>query len=72
VTQEELDRLTPEERERLERAEQEALAILNRRMREGRWYPRRHMRFAFFVIAAIFALFFLALLIGWLVENVQR
>jgi len=56
VTQEELARLTPEERERLERAEQEALRILNRKMREGRWYPRRRMRFAFYVIAAIFGL----------------
>jgi hypothetical protein len=72
VTQEELDRLTPEERERLARAEQAALDMFNRRMREGRWYPRRHMRFAFFVIAAIFAVGFVVMLIGWLVSIVLR
>ena len=72
MTQEELARLTPEERERLARAEQEALALLNRRMSEGRRFPRRHMRFAFFVIAAIFGLYLFVMLVWWLVSYVQR
>ena len=69
VTQEELDRMTPEVRERLARAEQAALDMLNRRMREGRWYPRRHMRFAYFVIFAIFALGFVGALVAWLMSS---
>lgn len=70
MTQEDLDRLTPEQRERLERAEQAALDMLNRRMREGRWYPRRHMRFALLVVRAFFALYFVVLLVAWLISLV--
>jgi hypothetical protein len=69
MTQEELDQLTPEQRARLEAAEQEALRQLNRRMSEGRWYPRRHMRFAFFVLFAIFALGAFVLAVAWLASR---
>jgi hypothetical protein len=68
MTEEQRANLTPEERERLERAEQEALEILNRKMREGRWYPRRHMRFAFFVILGLFAALGLVFLVGYLLK----
>ena len=51
-------RLTQEE------AEQEALRLLNRSMREGRYFPRRHQRFALFVVLPLFMLF-IALVI-WL------
>lgn len=66
MTQEEIDKLSPEERVRLEAAEQEALRMLKRRMSEGRWYPRRHMRFAFLVLFLLCLLFFAVLGIGWL------
>ena len=72
MTQEELDRLTPEEKGRLEAAEQEALKVLSRQMREGRWYPRRHMRFAFFVLFGLGAIYFLVLGVVWLVETLLR
>jgi hypothetical protein len=63
------EELTEEERERLERSEQEALAILNRQVREGRWYPRRHMHLAFFIIAGLVALYFL---VAWLLRLVEQ
>ena len=36
--------------------EREALEMLRRKMSEGRWYPRRHMQFALFVVLPIFVL----------------
>ena len=68
MTQEEIDRLTPEERARLDAAEQEALRRFYNRMNEGRRTPRRHERLAFFVLFAISALFFAVLGIGYLVS----
>ncbi|MCO5296965.1 MAG: hypothetical protein M9921_08915 [Fimbriimonadaceae bacterium] len=61
-----LRQLTPEERERLDAAENEALQMLSRQMREGRWYPRRHMR------VALVALVVLAGLILLVVSVFQR
>ena len=72
MTQEELDKLTPEERARLEAAEQEALRVLHARMREGRYYPRRHMRFAVIVLMVMGLLFFAVLGIGYLVALLLR
>lgn len=59
----EQEELTPEQQERLQAAEQEALRIMNRTMSEGRRTPRRHMRFAVLVIAAGLLVFGIA----WLV-----
>lgn len=50
----ELENLSPEECARLEVAEREALTLLRRKMSEGRWYPRRHMQLALFVVLPIF------------------
>jgi hypothetical protein len=50
-----------------EEAEQEALKMLNRAMREGRRYPRRHMRFAVLVVLPLFVLFIF--LVFWLFEG---
>ena len=68
MTQEELEKLTPEERERLEAAEQEALKILKSRMSEGRWYPRRHMQLSCLIVLPIMlVLIFLIIAFGPLV-----
>jgi hypothetical protein len=67
LTQEELDKLTPEERERLAQAEQEALRRFYNRMNEGRRTPRRHERFALFVLFGVLALGLLAAVVGYLV-----
>ena len=48
--------MTQDERERMAAAEREALEMLRRKMSEGRWYPRRHMQFALFVVLPIFVL----------------
>lgn len=69
MTEEERAKLTPEERERLDAAEAKALDMLNRKMREDRWYPRRHQRFVVFVI---FGLFAVACLVGLVVDLVRR
>jgi hypothetical protein len=69
MTQEELARLSPEERQRLEAAEQVALDILNRRLREGRSVPRRHMRFALFVFFAVGAIGLFVFGIAWLLTR---
>lgn len=37
-------------------AEREALEMLRRKMSEGRWYPRRHMQLALFVVLPAFIL----------------
>ena len=66
MTQEELARLTPEERQRLAAAEQAALELLNRRLKEGRYSPRRHQRFALFVFFAVAALGLLVFGVVWL------
>lgn len=63
MTEEQMAKLSPEERERLEAAEQEALAMLSRHMREGRRSPRRHQQFVFLII---FALVAIAVLVGLL------
>ncbi len=69
MTEEELARLTPEERARLAAAEQEALSILKRQLNEGRREPRRHQRFALavFVFVAVLALVLMG--IAWLVTR---
>ena len=72
MTQEQRAALTPEQRERLEAGEAKALEMLNRKMREDRWYPRRHMRFALMVILALFALLFLAILVGGALQSLIR
>lgn len=51
-----LEKLNPEQQARLALVEQEALALLNRKMREGRATPRRHMRVAFIVLLGGLAL----------------
>lgn len=61
MNDEQLNNLTPEERARLSAVEQEALKMLSLRMREGRWYPRRHMRVAVFAIVVLLAIVALAL-----------
>lgn len=61
--------MSPEERQRLEAAEQVALDILNRRMREGRYFPRRHMRFALFVFFAVGVIGLFLLGIVWLLTR---
>lgn len=45
-----LANLSPEEQERLDRAEAHALQLLSRQMREGRKIPRRHMRLPFLLL----------------------
>ncbi|HXH60233.1 MAG TPA: hypothetical protein VNI20_02620 [Fimbriimonadaceae bacterium] len=65
-----LENLTPEQRERLEKAEQAALDILKTKMHDGGWYPRRHMLVAFYVLFGIAALYFVILGVGWLVSHV--
>lgn len=69
MTQEELDRLTPEERARLAAAEQEALSILKRQLNEGRRSPRRHQRYALVVFVAVAILGFVVFGIAWLVSR---
>ena len=56
MTEEQMAKLSPEERERLEAAEQEALRMLSQHMREGRRTPRRHQQFVFFVIFILVAI----------------
>jgi hypothetical protein len=51
MTEEELKALTPEERQRMAGAEQEALQMFYRNINEGRWYPRKTARFACLVVA---------------------
>ncbi|MDQ2986303.1 MAG: hypothetical protein M3R13_06225 [Armatimonadota bacterium] len=63
MTEEQRANLTPEQRERLAAAEANALEMLNRKMREDRWFPRRHQRFVVFVIIGSMVLFLLVALI---------
>lgn len=69
MTEEELANLTPEERSRLEAAEQEALSILRRTVNGGP-RPQRHRRFAMLVVVGLLALYFLTLAVGWLVSRI--
>jgi hypothetical protein len=46
-------RLLGEVREIQARVHAEALELLREKLREGRWYPRRHMRLGLYLIAAI-------------------
>lgn len=71
MTEEQRANLTPEERQRLDRAEQVALEMLNRRLREDRRYPRRHMRFVAFVIFGLVGLAFLVALAADLVARLS-
>ena len=66
MTEEQMAKLSPEERERLEAAEQEALAMLHRHMREGRRTPRRHQQFVFFIILVLAALAVIVALVATL------
>jgi hypothetical protein len=68
VTQEELDRLSPQERARLAEAEREALRFLMRTVGDGA-RPQRHRRFALVVLVGIAAVFALCLGIAWLVTR---
>ena len=38
-----------------EEMERHALKMLNRRLREGRWYPVRHQQFALLIIVILLA-----------------
>ena len=62
MTQEELEKLTPEERARLDEAEQKALHLLWYRMNEGA-RPRRHKQLACLVVLPI-AIVVIAVIIG--------
>ena len=68
MTQEELDRLSPEERARLAEAEREALRFLMRTVGDGA-RPQRHRRFALVVLVGVVVLFALFLGIAWLVTR---
>ena len=62
MTQEELEKLTPEERARLEKAEQKALHLLRYQMNEGA-RPRRHKQLACLVVLPI-AIVVIAVIVG--------
>lgn len=59
--------MTDEEKARMAAAEDEALKILNRRISEGRWYPRRHQRLAFIVILGVLVVFLAVVFIARLI-----
>ena len=63
-----LANLSPEEQERLDRAEAHALYLLRRKMREGRWYPRRHQQLAFLLLFGLAAMAVLGSLAIFLLE----
>lgn len=52
----EFDALLLDIRQRAQAIESEAILMLNQKLREGRRTPRRHMRFAFFVVFPIMAI----------------
>ena len=62
MTRQELEKLTPEERARLEEAERKALHLLRYRMNEG-GRPRRHKQLACLVVLPI-AIVVIAVIIG--------
>ena len=64
MTEEQRAKLTPEERQSLEAAEQEALKMLSRQLREGRRSPRRHQQFVLLVVILLTAIAALVLLIA--------
>ena len=68
MTQEELDRLSPEERARLAEAEREALRFLMRTVGDGA-RPQRHRRFELVVLAGIAAAVALFFGIVWVVTR---
>ena len=70
MTPEELAKLSPEERARLEAAEQKALRILKNRINEGA-RPQRHRRFVLVVFAYLVGAFLLIQLVVWLVSLVR-
>ena len=61
MTQEELEKLTPEERARLEEAEQKALRILKYQMNEGA-RPRRHKQLAILIGIPLMFLLIIAIM----------
>ena len=72
MTQEELEKLTPEERARLEKAEQKALHLLRYRMNEGA-RPRRHKQLACLVVLpiALIAIALIIAIVSW-IESLFR
>jgi len=70
MTPEELAKLSPEERARLEEAQQKALRILNNRINEGA-RPQRHRRFVLVVFAYLVGAILLIQLVVWLVSLVR-
>ena len=70
MTPEELAKLTPEERARLEAAEQKAQRILKNRINEGA-RPQRHIRLLLVVFAWIFGASLVVQFVVWLVSLVR-
>ena len=72
MTQEELEKLSPEERARLAEAERKALNLLRYQMNEGA-RPRRHKQLACLVVLplAIIAIFVIIVIVSW-IESLFR
>ena len=70
MTPEELAKLSPEERARLEAAQQKALRILKNRINEGA-RPQRHRRFVLVVFAYLVGACLLIQLVAWIVSLVR-
>jgi hypothetical protein len=68
MTDEDLKKMTPEERQRLADAEQQALQAFYRNIKEGRRYPRQTQRFALLIIlpVALVIIALIMLLTEWL------
>ena len=67
MTPEELAKLTPEQRERLEAAEQKALRILKNRINEGP-RPQRHRRLVLVIFAWLVGASLVVQAVVWLVS----